>query len=95
MEHCNIAITHVEPKLYLSNNEHEHDFNPTRYQRQIGSLRYLCNTRPYFAFSVEIVSRFMERPKVSHLKAAKRILRYFKDSIGCGILFPAKNKGKK
>lgn len=50
--------------------------------RMIGSLRYLCNTRPNLAFSVGIVSRFMGRPKVSHLAAIKRVLRYVKDSVG-------------
>ena len=58
-------------------------------------MRYLCNTRPDLAFSVGIASRFMERPKVSHLAAVKRILRYVKGTLGCGILFPASDTGQK
>lgn len=37
----------------------------------------------------------MERPKVSHLTAVKRILRYVKGSIACKILFPKTNTGRK
>ena len=74
MEHCNAAITPCEARLQLSKSEDEQDVDPTQYTRLTGSLRYLCNTRPNLAFSVGIASRFMERPKVSHLAAVKRIL---------------------
>ncbi|XP_073222482.1 secreted RxLR effector protein 161-like [Cicer arietinum] len=94
MEHCNAATTPTEARLQLSKSEDEQDVDPTQYQRLIGSLRYLCNTRPDLAFSVGIASRFMEKPKVSHLAAVKRILRYVKGTLGCGILFPANDMGK-
>lgn len=41
------------------------------------------------------MSKFTERPKVSHLTTIKRILRYVKWSIGCKIFFPAANTGIK
>jgi len=94
MEHCNAATTPAETRLQLSKSEEEQDVDPTQYRRLIGSLRYLCNTRPDLAFSVGIASRFMERPKVSHLAAVKRILRYVKGTLGCGILFPASDMGR-
>ncbi|XP_050908156.1 secreted RxLR effector protein 161-like [Lathyrus oleraceus] len=68
--------------------------DPTQYWRLVGSLRYLCNTRPDLAFNVGIASRFMEKPKVSHLAAVKRILRYVKGTLGCGILFPTSDTGR-
>ncbi|XP_058759608.1 secreted RxLR effector protein 161-like [Vicia villosa] len=37
----------------------------------------------------------MEKPKVSHLAAIKRILRYTKGTLGCGILFSATDNGGK
>lgn len=96
MYHCNIDITHVEPRLQLSKNEHEQDVNPTQNRSLIGFLWYLCNTRPDLAFSVvEIVRKFMERPKVSPLAAIKRILRHVKCSIGYGILFSTTKKDRK
>ncbi|XP_050909332.1 secreted RxLR effector protein 161-like [Lathyrus oleraceus] len=94
MEHCNAATTPAETRLQLSKSEEEQDVDPTQYRRLIGSLRYLCNTRPDLAFSVGIASRFMERPKVSHLAAVKRILRYVKCTLGCGILFSACDMGR-
>ncbi|XP_050909810.1 uncharacterized mitochondrial protein AtMg00810-like [Lathyrus oleraceus] len=87
--HCNAAISSAEPRLQLSKNEDEKDVDPTQYRRLIGSLRYLGNTRPDLAFNVGIVSRFMERTKVSYIAAVKRILRYVKGSVGRGILFHA------
>lgn len=95
IEHCNTAISPVEPKSQLSKNEDEQDVDLTQYRRLIGSLSYLCNTCMDLAFSVGIVSNFMGRSKVSHLATVKRILRYMKDSVGCGILFPAANTGRK
>ncbi|XP_058742638.1 uncharacterized mitochondrial protein AtMg00240-like [Vicia villosa] len=95
MEHCNVAITPCEARLQLSKSEDEQDVDPTQYQRLIGPLRYLCNTQPDLAFSVSIASKFMERPKVSHMAAVKRILRYVKGTLGCGILFPASDTGRK
>lgn len=75
MEHCNVAISPVEPRPQLSKKEDGQDIDPTQYRRLIGSFHYLCNMRSDLAFSVSIVSRFMGRPKVSHLIAVKRILR--------------------
>ncbi|XP_050892643.1 secreted RxLR effector protein 161-like [Lathyrus oleraceus] len=95
MKHCDIAITPVEPRLHLGKSEHEHDVNPTQCRRLIGFEHYLCNMRHNLDSSVRIVRRFMERPKVSHLKAVKRIIRYIKGSIGCKILFPTTDKGIK
>ena len=36
----------------------------------------------------------MQKPKVSHLAAMKRILRYLKGTLDYGILFPATGIGK-
>jgi hypothetical protein len=85
MEHCNHATTPSEPRLQLSKNGEEAEIDPTQYRRLIGSLRYLCNTRPDLAYSVGVVSRFMQKPKLSHLAATKRILRYIRGTQDYGI----------
>ena len=79
----------------MSKNKDEQDYNPTQYRRLIGSFRYLCNTQLTLAFSVDTVRRVTERPKLSHIEGVKRIQIYIKGSIGCGILFPAMDKGRK
>lgn len=57
----------------------------------IGGLRYLVHTRPDIAYSVGVVSRFMERPTTMHLNAAKRILRYVKGTIDYGLVYSKEN----
>lgn len=48
----------------------------------------MCNSRLNLSFSVGLISRFMGRPKKSHMLAAKRLLRYVKGTAAFGILFP-------
>ncbi|GAU43423.1 hypothetical protein TSUD_334860 [Trifolium subterraneum] len=92
MDKCNSALSPAEPRLQLSKSIEEEDVDPTSYRQLIGSLRYLCNTRPDLAYSVGIVSRFMDKPKSSHLIAVKRILRYVKGTIDYGVFFPANDR---
>jgi hypothetical protein len=46
------------------------------YWSMIGSLLYLCASRPDIMLSVCMCARFQADPKEVHLKAIKRILRY-------------------
>jgi hypothetical protein len=48
----------------------------TIYRSMIGSLVYLCASRPGIVLSVCICARFQSDPKKCHLVAVKRILRY-------------------
>lgn len=50
--------------------------NSTSFKSLVGGLIYLTHTRPDIAFSVSIISRFMEKPSHIHFGMAKRILRY-------------------
>ena len=52
--------------------------NQTMYRGIIGSLLYLTASRPDIFYSVGMCTRFQACPRDSHLKAAKRILRYLK-----------------
>lgn len=44
-------------------------------------------TRPDIAYSVGVVSRFMERPTELHLAAVKRILRYVNGTLDFGLVY--------
>lgn len=59
------------------------------YKRLIGRLIYLTITRPDICYAVQNLSQFMHAPKVSHMEAANRILRYLKGTPGMGILLPS------
>ena len=53
----------------------------------IGYLLYLTASRPDIAFSVGVCSRFQSNPKVSHLNAAKRIIKYVGGTCDYGLFY--------
>ncbi|XP_051145340.1 uncharacterized mitochondrial protein AtMg00810-like [Andrographis paniculata] len=57
------------------------------YKSIIGSLLYLTVSRPDISFSVGVCARFQSTPKESHLKAAKRILKYVKGIEELGLWY--------
>jgi hypothetical protein len=58
------------------------------YWSMIGSLLYLCASRPNIMLSVCMCARFQSDPKECHLVAAKRILRYLVSTPCFGIWYP-------
>ncbi|KAL5697881.1 hypothetical protein ACHQM5_028985 [Ranunculus cassubicifolius] len=79
--------TPMEPQLRLQKIELEPLDDVTKYRQLVGSLFYLTITRPDLAYSVGVVSQFMDSPCVGHLIAAKRILRYVKGTLQFGLLY--------
>ncbi|XP_070049727.1 secreted RxLR effector protein 161-like [Nicotiana tomentosiformis] len=63
--------------------------NQTLYRGIIGSLLYLTASRPDIVFSVGLCARFQSNPKESHLKAAKKILRYLKGTQDLVLYYPS------
>jgi hypothetical protein len=92
---CNPANTPMETSSSLDNDEEGKTVNSTHYKQMVGSLRYACNSRPDTCHSVGIVSRFMQTPKLSHMQAVKRILRYLQGTIDYGVLYPNTDKDQK
>ena len=58
------------------------------YRSMIGSLLYLCASRPDIMLSVGVCARFQSSPRESHLIAVKRILRYLVHTPTIGLWFP-------
>ncbi|XP_073221453.1 secreted RxLR effector protein 161-like [Cicer arietinum] len=67
--------------------------DPTTFKQMVGSLRYLCNTRLDIAYSVGLLSRYMEKPRAPHYLAAKRILRYIKETSELGLHYARNQTG--
>ncbi|XP_017441208.1 secreted RxLR effector protein 161-like [Vigna angularis] len=76
--------------LKLSSQEKESKVDATLFKQLVGSLRYMCNSRPNISFGVRLVSRFMHDPRQSHPAAAKHILCYLKGTTNYDLLFPKK-----
>ena len=86
---CKPASTPMDQNLKLSVDSGESLTNPATYQRFVGRLIYLTNTRPDLAFAVSVVSQFMHAPRTAHLDAVYHILRYLKSCPGLGLFFSA------
>ena len=91
MEECNLAKIRVEFGLKLGAGLDEKPVDATLFKQMVGSLRYLCHSRPDIAYGVGLVSRNMNDPRTSHMAAAKRILRYVKGTLDYGLLFSKAN----
>jgi hypothetical protein len=58
----------------------------THYQSIVGNLIYLPNsTRPDIQHSTGLLCKYMQTSREAHLSAAKRFLRYLKQTINAGI----------
>jgi hypothetical protein len=59
--------------------------DPTIFRHIVGTLQYVTLTGPDIAYSVNQLCQHMHNPTTIHLTAAKRVLRYLKGSIDCGL----------
>ncbi|XP_066354656.1 secreted RxLR effector protein 161-like [Miscanthus floridulus] len=85
----------MEMKLKLLKEGSTPSVDATEYRSLIGSLRYLCNSRPDLAYAVGYLSRFMEAPRQEHLAAVRRVLRYVAGTVHSGLHYHLgrKNEG--
>ena len=86
---CRPTSTHVDPNVKSSSKLGELLSNPSSYQRLVGDLIYLTNTRLDPTFLVSVVSQFMRTPRSSHMEVVHHILRYLKTCLGLGLFFTA------
>ena len=60
----------------------------TKYQSIVRKLMYgMIATRPNLAFAVSTLGRFNAAPTIAHLGAAKKTLRYLKQTLNVGISY--------
>lgn len=82
----NVSIL-VIANLKLIEQSDEKKVDATLYKQIIGSLRYICNSRSDINYSVGLLSRFMNEPRLTHMSVVKHILRYLKGRTHFGLLF--------
>ena len=59
----------------------------TLYRSMIGCLLYLTTSCPDISFSVSVCVRFQANPKMSHLTAVKRIIKYVSGTSDFGLFY--------
>lgn len=65
------------------------------YRKVIGTLLYIANTvRLDISYGVNVLSRYVEEPRMTHLKAAYRIINYLIQTKRKGLNFTNENKLK-
>ncbi|XP_070025825.1 secreted RxLR effector protein 161-like [Nicotiana sylvestris] len=89
MEASKVIGTPIATTTRLDMDETGPPVNQTMYRGIIMSLLYLTVSRPNIVFSVGLCARFQSNPKESHLKAAKRILRYLKGTHDLVLYYPS------
>ena len=63
MTECKSVGTPMEVELKLSKEDASPLVDERLYQKLVGSLIFLCNTRPDISFAVGVVSRFSNKPR--------------------------------
>ena len=81
------ARTPMATNTKLTNNPLGESVNVTLYRNMIGCLLYLTTSRPNIAFSVGVCYRYQSYPKVSHLNAVKRIIKYVNGTYDYGLFY--------
>ncbi len=89
---CKPISIPLEQNVKLSADEGDFVDDTTIYIHIVGSLIYMTITRPNLSYAVGVVSQFMQTPRKPHLDAVRRILRYIKHTLQCGIFYQAKSK---
>jgi hypothetical protein len=84
--------THMPTNEHLDLNEEGKAVDLKVYRSMIGSLLYLCASRPVIMLSVCMCARFQANPKECHLVAVKRILRYLVHTPNLGLWYPKGSK---
>ncbi|XP_071722015.1 uncharacterized mitochondrial protein AtMg00810-like [Rutidosis leptorrhynchoides] len=94
MEDCKEISALMETQLKLEQIKTSEEFDSTTYRSMIGSLIYLCASRPNLACTVNMMSCYNANPSKQHAVYVKRILRYVKYSLELGIWFESRSNSE-
>ena len=93
MQNCNPVSTPIDQNNRLmAVKKGETRVDPRLYQQIIGSIMYLVSgTRPDLAYTITHLSQYNSDPTISHLNAAKRVLRYLKGTRDLKLTYKYKS----
>lgn len=88
MEACHGCKTPMNTKLELTKPREDEVTGVVEYQSLVGSIMYaMLGTRPDLAYAVSTLSKFNSGPGEVHHGAAKRVLRYLKETKDYGLSY--------
>lgn len=88
MTDCKGVETPMETNFDKDSTENEVITLDMPYRELVGCLLYLStSSRPDICFAVSVLSRFLDRPTISLWKAAKRVLRYLKQTKSKSLIY--------
>ena len=73
MKDVNPKPSPMQTKCHVKRNPDGKDVDQKVYRSMIGSLLYLCASRPDIVLSVGVCARYQTYPKENHLTAVTRI----------------------
>jgi hypothetical protein len=88
MKDAKLAMTPTGTDGHFDLNKGGKSIDQKAYRSMIGSLLYLCASRPDIMLSISICARFQSDPKECHLVSVKRILRYLVSTPCFRIWYP-------
>jgi hypothetical protein len=87
LTNCNPCKSPLLAGLKLSKKTKTPPVNQTLYRRMVEKLLFLTITQANIAFAVNLVSRYMENPQETHMKAIKSIIRHLQGNTSLGLLY--------
>ncbi|XP_050916213.1 uncharacterized mitochondrial protein AtMg00810-like [Lathyrus oleraceus] len=85
MASCKPSATPVDTKQKLNTSSDTSYEDPSLYQSLAGALQYLTFPRPDISYVVQQVCLHMHAPRMEHMLALKRILRYVQGILHFGL----------
>jgi hypothetical protein len=87
MDQCKSVPTPLDAyfKFNLTSTAEKED--PSQYRSLVGSLLYLCASRPDLMFSTAYLASFMQSPTTEHYAIARRVLRFIAGTVNHGIWY--------
>jgi len=92
MTGCKLISIPLEQNVKLSVDEGDLVEDTTMYRRILRSLIYMTITRPDLSYAIGVMNQFMQTPRKPHLDVVRRILRYIKHTLHCGIFYETKSQ---
>ena len=89
LTHANGCRTPFPTGTVLDIDENDQQYEDIKfYQSTVGSLMYIAGcTRPDIQFAANQLGKYMSNPMIKHIRAAKRVVRYLKQTADAKLIF--------